>query len=160
MSDEAKAFRRALGAFATGVTIVTTIDGDNAPCGLTVSSFNSVSLNPPLILWSLDRSALSLPIFQQAPYFAVHVLAHAQMDLSNRFAKSGGDKFDGVSFEPGLGGIPLLGECAALFQCATVHQYDGGDHIIFVGEVKIFESWDREPLLFHGGRYARLAADA
>ena len=158
MSDETKAFRHALGNFATGVTIVTTLDPEGQPVGLTVSSFNSVSLDPPLILWSLDRRANSLAAFTAAPYFAVHVLCSDQMELSNRFAKAGADKFDGIQTEAGLGQIPLLPGCAALFQCATVHQYDGGDHVIFVGEVKIFECADKDPLVFHGGRYARLAA--
>ncbi len=156
MSDESKAFRRALGCFATGVTIVTTVDPNGAPVGLTASSFNSVSLNPPLVLWSLDRGARSMPFFQAAPYFAVHVLCQEQVELSNRFAKAGIDRFEGITYEPGLGGVPLLSDCAAVFQCSTVHQYDGGDHIIFVGEVKTFTNVDREPLIFHGGRYARL----
>ena len=158
MSDEAKALRHALGNFATGVTIITTVDGEGAPVGLTVSSFNSVSLDPPLILWSLDRRALSLPVFHAAPYFAVHVLCNMQMDLSNRFAKSGIDKFEGVTFERGIGNVPILSGCSAVFQCATVHRYPGGDHIIYVGEVKEYVSEPREPLIFHGGRYARLAS--
>ena len=156
MSDESKAFRRALGQFATGVTIVTTVDEEGAPTGLTVSSFNSVSLEPPLILWCLDRNALSMPTFERAPFFAVHVLSQAQMELSNRFAKSGIDKFAGVDYEPGLGGVPLFSGCAARFQCATAHQYAGGDHVIFVGEVKVFETAEQPPLIFHGGRYASL----
>ncbi|MEL7370927.1 MAG: flavin reductase family protein [Myxococcota bacterium] len=157
MSDEAKAFRRALGSFATGVTIVTTVAEDGTKMGLTVSSFNSVSLNPPLILWSLDRKARSLSAFQKAPYFAVHVLSSDQESLSNRFATQSPDKFDGISVTSGLGNIPLLSGCVAQFQCTTAHQYEGGDHVIFVGEVKSFESHDKPPLIFHGGRYAALA---
>ena len=157
MSDEGKALRRALGSFATGVTIVTAPDTDGSPVGLTVSSFNSVSLKPPLVQWCLDRSARSLPCFLAASHFAVHVLTAEQSELSNRFAKSGADKYQGVTFRPGLGNVPLLDEFAALFECATVHRYDGGDHVIFVGEVKRYESRDRAPLIFHGGRYARLA---
>ena len=157
MSDDSKAFRRALGRFATGVTVVTTVGTDGVPTGLTVSSFNSVSLQPPLVLWSLDRLALSLPVFQAAPYFAVHVLSREQESLSNTFAQTGGDKFAGLAWQPGLGGVPLLPECCAVFQCETVHRYDGGDHIIFVGQVKAFESQDRAPLVFCGGRYTGLA---
>ncbi|MEM7677983.1 MAG: flavin reductase family protein [Myxococcota bacterium] len=157
MSDEAKAFRRALGSFATGVTIITTVAEDGTKMGLTVSSFNSVSLNPPLVLWSLDRRARSLTTFQTAKYFAVHVLSSDQESLSNRFATQSPDKFLDIPVTPGLGDIPLLSGCAALFQCETKHQYEGGDHIIFVGEVKSFEHHDRAPLVFHGGRYAALA---
>ena len=157
MSDEAKAFRRALGAFATGVTIVTTADSRGTPTGLTVSSFNSVSIDPPLILWCLGKSGGTLSTFYSAPFFAVHVLCQEQIELSNRFAKSGIDKFEGVEFSPGLGNVPILPNCSAVFECATVHRYEGGDHIIFVGEVKRYHSAEREPLIFHGGRYGRLA---
>ncbi len=160
MSDDSKAFRQALGQFATGVTVVTTVGSDGVPTGLTVSSFNSVSLEPPLVLWSLDRLAHSMPVFQVAPYFAVHVLSQDQMNLSNTFAQAGGDKFAGLTWNPGIGGVPLLPECCAVFQCETAHRYDGGDHVIFVGEVQAFDSAeDRAPLVFCGGRYTRLAQD-
>lgn len=157
MTDASKAFRRALGNFATGVTIITTIDTDRTPVGLTASSFNSVSLEPPLVLWSLDRRAQCLSAFQAATHFAVHVLATHQVDLSTRFAQSGIDKFEGLACEPGRGDVPLLKGCAAVFECRTVHRYEGGDHEIYVGHVEGFESEDHEPLIFHKGRYARLA---
>lgn len=147
-------FRKTLGQFATGVTIITTIDADGAPLGVTASSFNSVSMDPPLILWSLAKDALSLPAYRDSESFIVHVLNSEQEQLSNLFARRGADKFDEVEFMPGLGGAPLLNDCAATFQCKTRHQYEGGDHIIFVGEVMVCDSSDKDPLLFHAGRYA------
>jgi 3-hydroxy-9,10-secoandrosta-1,3,5(10)-triene-9,17-dione monooxygenase reductase component len=147
-------FRRALGAFATGVTIVTTRDAAGQDIGLTASSFNSVSLNPPMVLWSLSRQSLSLPAFVGAEHFAVHVLAATQDDLAQRFATRGADKFAALVIERGPGGIPLLDGCAARFQCRTAYRYEGGDHVIFVGAVVAFDQFDRAPLVFHGGEYA------
>jgi 3-hydroxy-9,10-secoandrosta-1,3,5(10)-triene-9,17-dione monooxygenase reductase component len=149
-----KEFRRALGSFATGVTIITTRAADGSPIGLTCSSFNSVSLNPPLVLWSLENTAKSLPVFQSVPHWAVHVLAADQEELSTRFARRGEDKFAGLELETGVGGTPMLRGCSARFQCRTAFQYDGGDHTIFVGEVLSFDRSEAPPLVFHGGRYA------
>jgi len=146
-------FRGALGAFATGVTIVTTRDKDGHDVGLTANSFNSVSLEPPMVLWSLGKTALSLKAFADAKYFAVHILSIDQDALSSRFAKSGGDKFVGLAVGRGHGEAPLLDGCSARFQCRTAFQYDGGDHVIFVGEVVAFDHSGRPPLIFHGGRY-------
>ena len=142
------AFRGALGSFATGVTIVTTRDAAGLDCGLTANSFNSVSLDPPMVLWSLARSSLSMDAFRNAEYFAVHILAADQETLSNGFARRGADKFAGLETERGAGDVPLLKGCAARFQCRTAYQYEGGDHD------------DRAPLLFHGGRYALAARRA
>lgn len=147
-------FRKALGSFATGVTIITTRGADGAPVGLTCSSFNSVSLDPPLVLWSLENASLSLPAFQGAKHWAVHVLAADQEELSGRFARRGASKFAGLALEEGVGGIPLLTGCTARFQCRNAFQYDGGDHVIFVGEVERFDRTEAAPLVFHGGRYA------
>lgn len=152
--EDRRAFRNALGCFATGVTIATTCDADGAPIGVTASSFNSVSLDPPLVLWSLAKSAQSRAAFRRSGHFAVHVLAASQEALSNRFARSGEDKFAGVDWRAGELGSPLLDEFAARFECRTRHEYEGGDHVILVGEVVAFESRDVAPLLFHGGRYA------
>jgi len=149
-----KAFRNALGAFATGITIVTTHGDDCGDVGVTANSFNSVSLEPPMILWSLARRALSLPAFLANPCFAVHVLAADQDELSQRFAMQGKDKFSGLAVGRGEGGVPLLDGCAARFQCRTAFRYEGGDHIIIVGEVLSFEAWGRPPLVYHAGRYA------
>ncbi|MFZ1741586.1 MAG: flavin reductase family protein [Pontixanthobacter sp.] len=147
-------FRKALGAFATGVTIATTKDSINQPVGVTASSFNSVSVDPPLVLWSLAKTSLSHDAFCSSGHFAVHVLAASQEDLSNRFAQSGEDKFSGMDWHDGELGSPVFTQHAALFQCRTKHQYEGGDHVIFVGEVVAYEARDEAPLLFHGGRYA------
>lgn len=151
---DANEFRKALGAFATGVTIITTRAADGSPLGLTVNSFNSVSLNPPLVLWSLANTAMSLPAFRAASNWAVHVLAADQDDLSGRFARRGEDKFTGIDVEIGIGNVPLLKGCTARFQCRTAFQYEGGDHVIFVGEVLAFDRSETAPLVFHSGRYA------
>ena len=151
---DALAFRNALGQFATGVTIVTTTDGDDVPVGVTASSFNSVSLDPPLVLWSLAKTALSMPAYENSGGFNVHVLASHQSDLSNQFARPSEDKFAGVEWTSCEQGFPLLPEYAALFRCKTHFQYEGGDHIIFVGEVIDFETNEMPVLVFHGGRYA------
>lgn len=152
--EQAKNFRNALGAFATGVTIATTIDPSGKPVGVTASSFNSVSLDPPLVLWSLAKNSLSRDAFCNSGHFAVHILSADQEELSNRFARSGADKFADVDWESGELESPVLPDFAALFQCRTRHQYEGGDHIIFVGEVISYETRDVAPLLFHGGSYA------
>lgn len=154
---DAAEFRKALGAFATGVTIITTRAEDGTPVGLTANSFNSVSLNPPLVLWSLAKTAMSLEVFRQAPNWAVHVLAADQDELSGRFARRGENKFAGLDVDTGLGGVPLLKGCTARFQCRTAFQYEGGDHVIFVGEVLSFDRSDAAPLVFHSGRYAHAA---
>jgi 3-hydroxy-9,10-secoandrosta-1,3,5(10)-triene-9,17-dione monooxygenase reductase component len=160
-SDAASsAFRGALSQFATGVTIVTTRQQPGQDVGLTANSFSSVSLDPPMVLWSLSRQSLSLPAFMESAHFAVHVLAANQDDLSDRFAKRGVDKFAGLVLERGPDDIPLLTDCAARFQCRTTYRYEGGDHVIFVGEVLRFDHSDRAPLVFHGGRYAIAAAKA
>ncbi|WP_029890648.1 flavin reductase [Polycyclovorans algicola] len=151
---DATEFRRALGSFATGVTIITTRDMQGEPVGLTVNSFSSVSLNPPLVLWSLANNALSLPAFRNNGHWAVHVLASDQEDLSGRFARRGENKFAGLDFDEGEGGVPLLRGCMARFQCRTATLYEGGDHLIFIGEVLSFDRDDAAPLVFHGGGYA------
>jgi 3-hydroxy-9,10-secoandrosta-1,3,5(10)-triene-9,17-dione monooxygenase reductase component len=147
-------FRDALGAFATGVTIVTTRDQSLHDVGLTANSFNSVSLDPPMVLWSLSKSSLSLAAFGAAKHFAVHVLAADQDHLSTLFARRGIDKFATLDIERGLGDVPLLSGCSARFECRTEFQYEGGDHVIFVGKVEKFDHFGRAPLLFHSGRYA------
>ncbi len=157
---EKLAFRRALGSFATGVTIATTTDNNGMPVGVTASSFNSVSLDPPLVLWSLAKDARSLTAFSESGHFAVHVLTASQIHLSNRFAISGEDKFDGMDWCSGELGSPVFTDHAALFECRTRHQYDGGDHIIMVGEVVAYEARDEAPLLFHGGGYAERSPSA
>jgi 3-hydroxy-9,10-secoandrosta-1,3,5(10)-triene-9,17-dione monooxygenase reductase component len=151
--DKTRLFRNALGAFATGVTIVTTRSPDGADVGVTANSFNSVSLDPPMILWSLAKTSTSFDAFMVAEYFAVHVLAMNQEALSGRFAKSNTDKFSGLTVERGRDEIPLLPGCAARFQCRAAYRHEGGDHIILVGEVEDFDHDGHAPLAFHGGRY-------
>lgn len=151
---DGKAFRSALGTFATGVTIVTTCDDAGKDVGLTANSFNSVSLDPPMVLWSLAKTSMNLLAFTQSTHFAVHILASDQEALSTRFANRGVDKFAGLNLERGEAGIPLLTGCGARFECRSAFQYEGGDHVIFVGEVIAFDHSNCDPLLFHRGRYA------
>ena len=149
-----KDFRRTLGMFGTGVTIVTTRAENGEPVGITANSFNSVSLEPPMVLWSLAKNARSLPVFQSAQTWNVHILSNEQEALSNRFARAGEDKFSGLPLDSEEGQAPLLQECSARFQCKTAFQYDGGDHIIFVGEVTGYDSNPHPPLLYVTGGYA------
>ena len=152
-SFDGRRYRRALGSFTTGVTIVTTRAADGTSVGLTANSFNSLSLDPPMVLWALDRRSLSLAAFEAAEHFAVHVLASHQQALSDRFATRGADKFGALECETGLGSVPLLRDCSARFQCRTEFRYDGGDHVIFVGRVLAFDETDLPPLAFHRGTY-------
>lgn len=149
-------FRQALGSFVTGVTIVTTRDPDGRPVGLTANSFNSVSLDPPLVLWSLALNSLNLPAFRDAGYWVVHILAAGQRDLSQRFASRGADKFAGLDYTAGPGGVPLLDGCAARFVCRAAFEHEGGDHAIFVGEVVDLSIDTAAPLVFHGGQYGQM----
>ena len=151
-----KHFRGALGAFATGVTIVTSRDAEGRDVGLTANSFNSVSLDPPMVLWSLAKNSASLHAFMSNDHFAVHVLAADQQTLSDRFAKRGVDKFAELPVSRGVGDVPLLDGCSARFQCKTAYRYEGGDHMIFVGEVHEFDHLDHAPLVFHGGKYGKV----
>lgn len=148
-----KDFRRALGAFATGVTVITTCGPDGALAGLTANSFNSVSLSPPLVLWSLSQFSPSLAAYQEASYFCVNILAADQMHLSQKFSRPASDRFADVAMRPGAGGVPLLEGVAASFTCRNEFRYYGGDHVIFVGRVVAYEHSDRRPLVFARGRY-------
>ena len=147
-------FRSALGHFATGVTVVTTLDQNGEPLGITANSFNSVSLNPPMVLWSIAKESGKRSAFENSDHFVVNVLAEDQVEVSRHFAKSAKDMFADIQWQPGLNGLPLLPACAARFQCRKVYQYDGGDHVIIVGNVDQFDGTGREALIFHRGRYA------
>lgn len=147
-------FRNALGTFTTGVTIITACQADGKLVGVTANSFNSVSLDPPLVLWSLSKSSNSLPAFEAAEYWAVHILSHDQDQLATHFSKPSYDKFAGFDLETGMGGAPLLEGCTTRMQCKTAYRYDGGDHIIMVGEVMHFEHSDIAPLVYQRGNYA------
>jgi flavin reductase (DIM6/NTAB) family NADH-FMN oxidoreductase RutF len=148
-------FRNALGTYATGVTIITAAGADGKPYGLTCNSFASVSLNPPLVLWSLVLYSSSLSVFQNAGHFAVNVLGTSQQALANKFAKSSEDKFAGIEWTPGVGNAPLLKDSVANFQCRAVNRYYGGDHVIFLGAVEAYAYNRDEPLLFARGGYGR-----
>lgn len=162
---DARHFRTALGRFATGVTIITTRaaddDGRQRLIGFTASSFNSVSLDPPLVLWSLSLAAGSLAAFRGNTHYAVNVLSSEQIELSRRFGASAGfpaneisiDRFDGIAWREGSGGAPVLEGCCAWFECFNRSRYEEGDHVIFVGQVERCGYSAKEPLIFQGGDY-------
>jgi flavin reductase (DIM6/NTAB) family NADH-FMN oxidoreductase RutF len=150
-----QSLRAALGRFATGVTIVTAKAGNGRLVGLTANSFNSVSLNPPLVLWSLGMFSQGLSIFQNASHFAVNVLGVSQQALALQFAKSSGEKFAGVEWNPGLGNAPIIAGCVAQFQCRAANRYYGGDHIIFLGAVEAYSYSGEESLMFSRGGFGR-----
>jgi len=151
---EPREFRNALGHFATGVTVITARATSGELVGVTANSFNSVSLDPPMVLWSLSKSSRGLAFFTEAEYFCVNVLAADQVSVSNHFASKQEQKFADLEFETGQGGSPLLPGCAARFQCKTAFTYEGGDHLIFVGEVVAFDETGKPGLVYHQGKYA------
>ncbi|MBK5540535.1 flavin reductase [Pseudomonas sp. TH05] len=151
---DTRAFRRALGNFATGVTVVTAAAEDGRRVGVTANSFNSVSLDPPLVLWSIDKRSSSHEVFEAASHFAVNVLAADQIDTSNNFARPREDRFAEIAFDAGAGGAPVLADCAARFHCEKYQQVDGGDHWIMIGKVVAFDDFGRSPLLYHQGAYS------
>lgn len=146
-------FRRALGCFATGVAVVTALDRNGAKTGITVNSFNSVSLDPPLVLWSVADESLNYDVFVRADHFAVHVLAADQRETCERFAAKGVDRFEGMNCNEGVGGVPLLPDYSAIFECETEYRYKGGDHMIIVGRVLRFEDRKTDPLIFYRGHF-------
>lgn len=147
-------FREALSCFATGVTVITAVGPRGDPIGITADSFNSVSLDPPLILFSLSRRAYSLKAFLSSGTFAVNILRERQEDLSARFARTLTDKWSGVAYDLWDTGCPILHDALAKFECRTRHTYDGGDHIIFVGEVVRFEyDPNGQALVYYRGHY-------
>ena len=156
MQPDPQALRGALGRYATGVTITTCRAPDGHRVGLTVNSFNALSLEPPLVLWSLRTSSPSMSAFRQAGHFAVNVLAADQQALSRRFASPVTDRFAEGEWRAGLGGSPVLAGCCATLECATEAELPMGDHVLFVGRVLSVEQTDRAPLLFQSGRYRAL----
>jgi flavin reductase (DIM6/NTAB) family NADH-FMN oxidoreductase RutF/DNA-binding MarR family transcriptional regulator len=149
-----KAFRRALGNFATGITVITATAPNGEKVGVTANSFNSVSLVPALILWSIDKRSGSLPVFEAATHFAVNILAADQIHLSNQFARPSDDKFANIAYTQGAGGAAILDDCAATFECEKYQIVEGGDHWILIGKVVAFNDIGRAPLLYHQGSYA------
>ena len=157
MTIDQRRFRDALGAFPTGVAIITGLTSAGERVGMTVSSFNSLSLTPPLILFSVDRRAASLALWTKAAAFGVNVLAENQKELSNKFARSLANKWEAISYAEGLMDVPILSGVAAVFECAAFAVHEGGDHMLLIGEVKRFRAFgDRQPLVFGKGRYAAL----
>ena len=154
--NEPDEIRQAFGCYPTGVAVVTTVTPDGSRVGMTISSFNAVSLDPPLVLWNLANESCNYAAFSGAEHFAVHVLADHQGDLSARFATRSGDRFVGLECARGLSGDPILPEFAACFQCTTEHRYAGGDHMIIVGRILDFEDRMLEPLIFHRSSYRRV----
>ena len=145
--------RRCLGSFVTGVTVITALTEDGTPIGMTANSFNSVSLDPPLIVWSLRTSSGSFPAYSKARRFVVNILAEEQIDVSNRFAKAGADRFQGVATTPGIDGVPLIDGSSAHLECITEATYPGGDHLLFLGRVERIVGSARKPLAFGAGKY-------
>ena len=148
--------RLALGRYATGVTIVSCLGADDAFVGLTANSFNSLSLEPPLVLWSLRQASPSLPAFAVATHFAVNVLSEAQVELSRRFASRVEDRFAEGAWALGEHGSPVLAACAAVFECETVSQQMAGDHCLFIGRVLACTEAALPPLIFQAGHYRLL----
>lgn len=152
---DVSAFRSALSRFATGIGVVTTLDSQGKKVGITVSSFNSVSLDPPLILWSIGLDSMSYDVFTEVDFFAVHILTRDQEELCDRFAQRGNDKFASFECGEGINGVPILPDFAACFECSTEHIYPGGDHKIIVGRVHDFEERETEPLIYYRSRFLR-----
>lgn len=147
-------FRASLAMFATGVTIVTARTPEGKLIGLTASSFNSVSLSPPLVLWSLSQAASSMAAFSTGSHYAINILAADQKELAERFASKRENRWDGVAFDEGVAGAPLLAGAAASFECFNRSRYQEGDHVIFVGEVeRCSHTTGAAPLLYHGGKF-------
>jgi len=160
---DARRFRNALGQFPTGVTIITTVTATGERLGMTISSFNSLSLDPPLVLFSIGRSAKSFAAWQKATHYAINVLSEGEEELSNQFARPLGEKWAGQSITTGRTGMPLLPNAATIFECEAHARHDGGDHEIFVGHViELHENLAQHgnPLVFFGGKYRKIAREA
>lgn len=153
------AFREALGRFATGITVMTTQDAQEGRYGVTATSFSSLSLDPPLVQWSLRNAAYSLPIFLRSGHFAVNILAVGQEDVSRRFATADVDRFAGLDTQDGLGGLPLISGAAAWIECALETTLPGGDHTILVGRVLRARTFSKQPLLHWRGAYLSIEND-
>jgi flavin reductase (DIM6/NTAB) family NADH-FMN oxidoreductase RutF len=161
VSFDERQFRNALGAFPTGVAVITGQIESGERLGMTVSSFNSVSISPPLVLFSVARRAHSFGAWSAMPRYAINILSQQQEEISNRFARPLGDKWSGLIVLDGKTGVPILPNALAVFECEAYARYDGGDHEIFVGRVltlRVSPHKQEEPLVFYGGRYRRLDA--
>lgn len=154
--DEAS-FRKAMSTFATGVTIMTCRGEDGRAVGMTVNSFTSVSLEPPLVLWCINQSIVPTAAFNATGHFAVHVLHRGQESLSNHFAVDREDKFEGIEHSNGVADLPILTDFLSVYQCKISNRVMAGDHAILIGELVDYEIRDREPLIFYGSSYRSLA---
>lgn len=150
---DSTAFRLVLGRFVTGVTVITSRSPDGIAAGVTVSSFNTLSLDPPLVLWSLALKAPSLRIFRAAERFAVNILAKDQSAIATQFARPAADKFQGITLEHGLGEVPLITGVAARLECMVEQRYPGGDHELVIGRVVRAQAFDRRPLVYGQGQF-------
>ena len=158
--DAQRDLRVALGRFPTGVAVVTALDADGVAVGLTVSSFNTVSLEPPLVVWSLQLASRQLATFDTTRTYAINVLSAEQSDVSNLFASSLEHPFEAVAWAPGLSGVPLLAGCCAWFEVDNFQQLDGGDHRLYLGKVRRFAADPAPaPLVFHDGDYRALRGE-
>lgn len=159
MTVDTRALRDAFGCFATGITVVTTVDDRGEKYGVTANSFTSLSLEPPLCLFCLDNKALSFDAFQESRHFAVNVLAQEQEALSSNFARSNVDKWNGVAYETWTTGAPILPGCVANLECDVEATHEGGDHVIIVGRVRemAYRDGNCRPLLYYKGRYNALS---
>jgi len=149
--------RKALGCYPTGVVVVTTLGDNNAPVGMTVNSFTSVSLDPPLILWSIALTAPSLGAFRSHPGFTINILSEEQKEVGLQFARPSENKFDGISWQPGYKDTPVLDDALAVLQCSTYQRYEGGDHEIYLGQVQKINFSEQRPLVFHRGAFGQLS---
>lgn len=157
MTIDGRTLRNALGQFATGVTVITAQPAGAQPLGMTVNSFSALSLDPPLVLWSLQKDSECAPAFANATHYGVNILQQDQVDVSNAFAKKGEHELKAGDYRVGRSGVPVLKGCMTTFECRITARHDGGDHIILVGEVLEMNSLpDRKPLVFFGGRYREL----
>ncbi|MHA3892524.1 flavin reductase family protein [Acinetobacter sp. GXMZU3951] len=156
--ENPREIRNLLGQFATGVTVITTRSKQGRKVGMTANSFSSLSLDPPLILWSLSKTAPSLSDFVEAEHFAIHMLAQEHHLLSGHFAKASVDKFAGIAHRDSDVGVPILEDVLATLVCRNVTQYEGGDHLIFIGQIEQYQQRQGEPLVFHAGKYRVAAA--
>lgn len=157
--DDPLRLRRALGRFATGVTVITTLAQDGTPLGFTANSFNSVSLDPPLILWSLSRSSSQLGAYRGAAAYAVNILTAEQESVARQFAQKDADRFEGVDWDAGIDGVPVLPGCLAVFECAHEAVYPAGDHELFIGRVERVTERPGRPLTYFGGGFGTVMGE-
>ena len=156
---DTRTLRDTFGRFATGVTVVSTVNGSGEFFGLTANSFTSLSLDPPLVLFCLDYKAMSFDAFHEASHFVVNVLGESQVELSGHFARSSVDKWNGVAYETWETGCPVLSDCIAVLECHMVARHEGGDHLIIVGQVERIRCDESEtrPLLYYKGQYGAIS---